>query len=152
VSAKAKRLFVDIDKLLQVDAELLAHKQRLQVLATEKNSVGKSIIEAVQRGRKLPKDQLPDFKPRETQPKGLGPTVELLKVLLKYQCEHNDVSQKLIASVADLEKLAGNGGEDLPLLRGWRREIFGEDALDLMAGKLSLTLVDKAIKVVRNNH
>ena len=127
--------------------------QRLRAVpkGLAKNSVGKSIIEAVQRGRKMPKDQLPEFKPREMQPKGLGPTVELLKVLLKYQCEHHDVSQKLIASVADLEKLAGNGGDDLPLLQGWRRQIFGKDALDLMAGKLSLTLADKAIKVVRND-
>ncbi len=113
-----------------------------------KNSVGKSLIEAVQRGRQLSKDQLPNLRPPEAQPKGMGPTVELLKVLLKFRCEEHDVSQRLIANVADLEKLAGNGGDGMAMLQGWRREIFGNDALALMDGKLSLTLDRKAIKII----
>ena len=41
--AKAKRIEVNIDRLLAVDKELLACRQRLQDIATEKNAVGKSI-------------------------------------------------------------------------------------------------------------
>ena len=41
--SKAKNIYADIDTLLAVDKELLANKQRLQDIATEKNAVGKSI-------------------------------------------------------------------------------------------------------------
>lgn len=41
--AKAKRFDVDIERLLEADGRLLCCKQRLQEIATEKNSVGKSI-------------------------------------------------------------------------------------------------------------
>ena len=41
--AKVKKVAVDIDRLLAVDAELLANKQKLQDIATEKNRIGKEI-------------------------------------------------------------------------------------------------------------
>lgn len=41
--AKAKKFDVDIDRLLEVDAGLMDCRKRLQDIATEKNSVGKSI-------------------------------------------------------------------------------------------------------------
>lgn len=64
--AKAKRLFVDIDKLLQVDAELLAHKKRLQELATEKNSVGKSIPKLQADDKKQALGKLSEIKKEES--------------------------------------------------------------------------------------
>ena len=42
-AAKDKNIEVDIDRLLKVDAELSAARQRLQDIATEKNRIGKSI-------------------------------------------------------------------------------------------------------------
>jgi len=41
--AKVKKITVDIDRLLAVDAELLENKQKLQDIATEKNRIGKDI-------------------------------------------------------------------------------------------------------------
>ena len=47
--------------------------------------------------------------------------------------------RKLVASSEDLEDLAG-GKQDGPLLRGWRRELFGADAQRLLRGELALTV------------
>lgn len=78
-------------------------------------------------------------------PSGTGPTVELLKVLLRHQAEASNVAPRLIASSADIEAIAANDDADVEALRGWRREVFGERALALKHGKIALKL--KAGKV-----
>jgi ribonuclease D len=75
--------------------------------------------------------------------------VELLKVLLKMKCEEHGVAQKLVATTADLERIAADDGTDNPALTGWRREVFGEAALDLKAGRLGFTLRGKRIVLMR---
>ncbi len=73
-------------------------------------------------------------------PPGLGPTVELLKVLLRYEAEANEVAPRLIASAADVEAIAASDAADVPALRGWRRKVFGERALALKRGAIALKL------------
>jgi ribonuclease D len=73
-------------------------------------------------------------------PAGIGPTVELLKVLLRHQAEVHDVAPRLIASAADVEALAATDDADVPALRGWRRQVYGETALALKHGKIGLRL------------
>jgi len=77
-----------------------------------------------------------------------GAVVELLKVLLKARSEDADVASKLIATVADLEKIANDDNADTPALQGWRREAFGEDALRLKRGELALVLDGARVRVV----
>jgi ribonuclease D len=77
-----------------------------------------------------------------------GAVVELLKVLLKARAEDADVASKLIATVADLEKIANDDNADTPALQGWRREAFGEDALRLKRGELALVLDGTRVRVV----
>ncbi|TXM92595.1 ribonuclease D, partial [Methylobacterium sp. WL122] len=70
---------------------------------------------------------------------GNGALVELLKVLLKAVCETEGVAPKIIATVDDLEAVADDDDADVPLLQGWRRELFGSKALDLKHGRLALS-------------
>ncbi|MGE0827927.1 MAG: ribonuclease D [Hyphomonadaceae bacterium] len=80
-------------------------------------------------------------------PAGVGPTVELLKVLLRYEAERNEVAPRLIASASDLEAIAASDEADVPALQGWRRDIFGARALKLKHGKLALTLKNGHVSV-----
>ncbi len=73
-------------------------------------------------------------------PASSGPTVELLKVLLRYEAERAQVALRLIASSADIEAIAGDDEADVPALQGWRRKVFGERALALKHGKIALKL------------
>lgn len=102
--------------------------------------IGKAILDAVERGRSLPEDQLPQPPVRRDIPQGTGPITDLLKVLLKMRCEENDVAQKLVANSDDLELIAIDDEAPVAALKGWRREIFGADALDLKRGRLALCL------------
>jgi ribonuclease D len=66
--------------------------------------------------------------------------VELLKLLLKTRSERHHVAQRLIATSDDIEALALSDTADVPALHGWRRDLFGEDALRLKHGKLAVGL------------
>jgi ribonuclease D len=77
-----------------------------------------------------------------------GPSMELLKVLLKLKCDSHKVAQKLIASSSDIEAIAADDQANVRALRGWRREVFGEDALRLKRGEIALTADGAHIKVI----
>ena len=80
-------------------------------------------------------------------PSGLGPTVELLKVLLRYEADRHNVAPRLIASASDVEAIAADDDADVAALRGWRRKVFGERALALKHGQLALKLKDGKVSV-----
>ena len=105
----------------------------------ERSRWGEAIVAAVRRG--LARD--PKTLPRLDHPKPAingQATVELLKVLLRMTAERHGVAAKVIATVEDLDRIAADDQADVPALSGWRRELFGEKALALKRGKLSLAI------------
>ena len=107
------------------------------------------LLAAVRRGLEKPEDDLPSIERRRSPSRGLGPVVDLLKVLLKTKCEASEVAQKLVASAADLERIAADDHADIAALKGWRRELFGRDALALKHGKLALAASRRQVKLIR---
>jgi ribonuclease D len=85
---------------------------------------------------------------KERSNSNAGATVQLLKVLLQATSEHKGVAAKIIATVDDLEAIATDHADDRPVLRGWRRELFGEQAIALKEGRLTLG-VEKGRVVTR---
>jgi ribonuclease D len=109
--------------------------------------LGKEILDAVAQGL-ADRDPPPAIPQKAQSPPGLGPLIELLRVLLKQRCEDHEVAQKLVASADDLEAIAADDGAAVPALSGWRREVFGGDALALKHGKLALTAGRNRIELV----
>ncbi|SNB60840.1 ribonuclease D [Arboricoccus pini] len=95
-----------------------------------------------------PGSALPTIEQPADPPRGLGPLVELLRVLLKLRCEEADVAQRLVASAGDLEAIAIDDQADVPALCGWRRGIFGEAALALKHGTIALAVRDGRPSIV----
>jgi len=104
----------------------------------ERSRWGQDIVDAVKRGVARDPKTLPELERQRSN--GNGAIVELLKVLLRMTSEQNAVAAKVIATVDDLEAIAVNDKADVPALHGWRREMFGEKALSLKRGKLSLAI------------
>jgi ribonuclease D len=96
----------------------------------------------------LSSDQGPAVERPPHTPSGIGPTVELLKVLLRHEAEVHQVAPRLIASVSDLEAIAASDAADVPALKGWRRAVFGDQALALKHGKIALTLTRGRVALV----
>ncbi len=67
---------------------------------------------------------------------------------MKQRCDDHQVAQKLLASADDLEAIAADDDAPVKALSGWRREIFGKDALALKHGKLALTVRRNRISLV----
>jgi ribonuclease D len=105
----------------------------------ERSKWGEAIVDAINRG--IARD--PKTLPRLERSRGMangGATVELLKVLLRMTSERHAVAAKVIATVDDLESIAGDDDADVPALKGWRRELFGNKALALKRGELALAV------------
>jgi len=100
----------------------------------------KEIIEAVRRGLARDPKSVPRMPSGQPISAEAGALVDLLRVLLKATAARNRVAPKMIADSDDLERIATGGDVDLPALKGWRREIFGEDALRLRRGEISLAV------------
>lgn len=113
--------------------------KRLNRINLDKESA-REVVEVVQRVLAMPEADLPRLPQPQPPVKGLGPTVDLLRVLLKQCADESDVAQRLIATSGDLEALAQNDNADVPALHGWRRQLFGEKALDLKAGRIGLAI------------
>ncbi|MFN3764120.1 MAG: ribonuclease D [Aliihoeflea sp.] len=112
----------------------------------ERSSTAAALLEVVNQALDLPKEQLPKMPKQVHQPEGSGAAVELLKVLLKMIAEKEGVAPKVLASGDDLEKIAGEGeNAAVPALSGWRREVFGERALQLVRGEIGLKFEKRRI-------
>jgi ribonuclease D len=106
----------------------------------ERSKAGLDLIDAVKAGLARDPATLPVKAAPRVAANGAGATVELLKVLLKMVAEKQGVAAKVIATADDLDLIADHDEADVPALRGWRRELFGEKALALKRGKLALAI------------
>jgi len=105
----------------------------------ERSRWGEQIVDAVKRGLERDPKTLPRLERHRGAQNG-GATVELLKVLLRMTAESYGVAAKVIATVDDLDRIAADDQADVPALKGWRRELFGEKALRLKHGQLALAV------------
>ncbi len=110
--------------------------------------LGRGLMEAIEAGLDLPANEAPELPPLPELPPGAGPLMDLLKVLLKYKCDRHQVAQKLVATVPDLEAIAADDDADVPAMKGWRRELFGDDALRLKRGEIALAAGHGKVRVV----
>ena len=109
---------------------------------------GQDMIEALKAALADPEAHAPEVTREPRREPAPASVVELLKVLLKSRSEDSNVAPKLIATVADLEKIAIDDEADVEALQGWRRKLFGEDALKLKRGELALVLNGAKVEVV----
>lgn len=100
----------------------------------------KEIIDAVKRGLARDMKTVPALNHGQPLSAEATATTELLKVLLKASAARHRVAPRLIADTSELERIANEPEPDVPSLKGWRRQLFGEDALKLKRGELALTL------------
>lgn len=115
-------------------------------------SSGEALLKAIREGADAPRESWPRGAAKHDFPPWTAAAADLLKVLLKMKCAEADVAAKLIASSADVELIAAFGEEaDVQALKGWRRTVFGNDALRLRAGEIGLRLSGDRVVIVEND-
>ncbi|MBB6425511.1 ribonuclease D [Sphingopyxis sp. JAI128] len=105
------------------------------------NDIGARLIDALANAKPLSKDDMPDRAPRGP---GLGKegvlVADLLKLLLKIRARELNVAARLIARSDDLEALAAGGRDGIAMMQGWRYDVFGHAALDLVEGRMGFAV------------
>ncbi|MFZ0982768.1 MAG: ribonuclease D [Pseudolabrys sp.] len=128
----------DIAVQAPTSIERLGHLRSLPK-GFERSRWGEQIIDAVKRGLERDPKTLPRLERFRPAANGAA-TVELLKVLLRMTAERHGVAAKVIATIDDLDRIAADDEADVPALKGWRRDLFGEKALALKQGRLALAV------------
>ena len=137
---------IELASLKPANGEELG-RARLLLREGRKGDIADGILRAVEKGKNCKPDDLPQ-PDRSREKLQVNPALaDLLRVLLKAKTEQEGVAAKLIAPAADLDGIAA-GLRDMPALKGWRREVFGNDALRLCEGKIALTASGTDVKVV----
>ena len=113
----------------------------------ERSKWGDAVLEAVGKGLARDLKALPRLERHKGAANGQA-TVELLKVLLRMTAEQHGVAAKVIATTDDLDRIVADDDAEVPALRGWRRELFGEKALSLKHGKLALAIDRHRVKAI----
>lgn len=117
--------------------------------AWKDNEIGRRLMAAIEGSKPLTDAELPPRTPRGAPLGKEGALVaDLLKLLLKIRSREIDVASRLLARSEDLELLAA-GVRELPLLKSWRFDVFGKDALDLVEGKMAFAVVNGKLKMTR---
>jgi ribonuclease D len=109
---------------------------------------GRAVLEAVSRGLERDPKTIPPIERGEPMPPEAQAVVDLLRVLLKATAGRHGVAPKLIATSDELEEIARSDDTDVPVLRGWRRKLFGDDALALKRGELALAIKEGEVAVL----
>ena len=115
--------------------------------AWKDNDIGKRMMGVIDDAEPLPKNEMPTKNKRGAPLGKEGALVtDLLKLLLKIRSREIDVASRLLTKSDELELLAA-GVRDLEILKGWRFEVFGKDALELVEGKLAFAVKDGKLKM-----
>ncbi|MEM9048297.1 MAG: ribonuclease D [Pseudomonadota bacterium] len=123
-------------------------RSRLLQREGRKKEVLAEILEAVRAGVACPPDARPVPPEPPAQKSGSPALGDLLRVLLKAKADAAGVAPRLIASAADLDRIAGGAAEEIPALSGWRRKVFGADAERLRAGLIALSAGKNGVRIV----
>lgn len=108
--------------------------------AWKDNDIGKRMMKIIAEAEPLPKSEMPEKMKRGAPLGKEGALVaDLLKLLLKIRAREIDVAARLLTRADEMEALAA-GVRDLKVLKGWRYEVFGKDALELVEGKLAFAV------------
>ncbi|MCW1950447.1 MAG: ribonuclease D [Octadecabacter sp.] len=143
------RVFKD-DALVEVASTKPASEQdlgrsRLLLREARRGDIAEGILNAVKVGLAVKPEDAPRVESSREKLQVNPALADMLRVLVKSVADTEGVAQKLIANSADLDAIAG-GIRDVAALRGWRKEVFGDDALRLCNGEIGLAV--KGEKVV----
>jgi len=110
---------------------------------------GTGLIEAVNIGLAIPEEKCPDPDRGRSPLRGHNTLVALLQALLKLRCDENGIAAQLVANRKELDQIATEDEPDVRAMTGWRKEIYGNDAVALKKGEIALTADGLSVRIVK---
>jgi ribonuclease D len=104
------------------------------------------LLEVLAAARRVPDAELPAAPLSRDSARPSAALVALLKVLLAANAEQHNVAPRLVAGSDEIDRLALEESPDIAALHGWRREVFGNDAILLKQGRIALGVDGRKVK------
>jgi ribonuclease D len=111
--------------------------------------IGEAVLKAVAAGLAVDQKSLPQPDDgRDDMSEAAQAAAEVLKLALKVVCEKEGIAPKLVASSSDIDAIAENDAADVHLMKGWRRELFGDLALAIKRGEAVIGFEGGRVRVL----
>ena len=148
-----KRWVVGDESIVEIARRMPKSPEELRDIRGVADKVGKGaaagLIAAVAAGMAVSDEDLPSLAKRRRLPGDVDGAVDLMVALVRLRAREHGVAMPLLASRDDLERLAGGDREGHPLLEGWRKAMVGSELVELLDGRLTLSLAEGHLRVVK---
>ena len=102
----------------------------------------RKVIELVRAALDSAPDAWPELKTSPKSERNVDVQVEMLMSIVRMKARENDIAIPTLASTADLTSLARGHYEGNVLLKGWRKDLVGNDLVEFLEGRTSLRMKD----------
>jgi ribonuclease D len=157
---------IEVAKRKPISGGELAQIRGVQAASLRRR--GGELLQAVERGRRLPPEPVPHEARRTTPRPEDAALVALAEALVRARAREAGLAYELLATRADLQAIvairasdrapAGDasgqddaGEPDVRTLRGWRRELVGEELLELLDGRLSVSVAERELQILKRS-
>ena len=107
----------------------------------------RTVAALLRKGLDAPQDRWPVLDRASKSEPNVDAQLDLMEAVVRLRARENGIAMQTLASRDDLARLARGYTEEVDVLRGWRRAMVGEELLDLLAGRLALSLGEEGLRV-----
>ena len=142
------------DALAEIATQMPQTREALNQLralpkGTASSRIGEAVLKAVAAGLAVDQKSLPQPDDgRDDMSEAAQAAAEVLKLALKVVCEKEGIAPKLVASSSDIDAVAESDAADVHLMKGWRRELFGDLALAIKRGEAVIGFEGGRVRVL----
>jgi len=140
---KPRKWILSDDLLLTLTRQLPTDQAKLAevrgLTPNQLNQFGEGLIAEINAALALPKAVWPDVSHKERLTPEQECLTDTLMAYLRLLAQQNQISPASLGTRKEIEKLV-RGNQDIPLLHGWRGHLAGNPLLNLINGKIALTV------------
>lgn len=113
----------------------------------------RAIMQAIEKAKKYKDDELPDINEinknnrKESNNHDIDSQIDLMCAIVRLRAKQNNIAPQMLSSNSDLSKIAHGAKSGIPTLSGWRKKIVGDELLNLVDGKVMLSIKNGEVKI-----
>lgn len=108
----------------------------------------RAVLHAIQTGLNVAENLLPNLTIKKSNEKNVEVEVDALSAIARLRAKENNIAFQALVSISDLTEIA-RGHTNCAALKGWRREIVGQDLLAFARGETEIQIIDGELKVTK---
>ncbi|MEC4272472.1 ribonuclease D, partial [Adlercreutzia sp. R25] len=107
----------------------------------------RQVAAALVKGLDRAPSEWPELDKSPKSERNVDAELDLMEALVRLRAKENDIAMQTLASRGELASVARGYTEGIDVLKGWRRAMVGEELLELLAGRLCLSLCPEGLVV-----